>query len=259
MNYISTILVPFDFKPISLKALDYAVGFVGHEKDMRIILAYNEDISDSTVLDEDFKKIVAGYPNFHSSIEWIISKGTLNESLLDLYKKEKINLVIMGTKGNKEEDDRLTNTANFVHEADCPVLVVPSSVKEFKIRNIALVLGKEEIEDKKVLSNLLDVTRRFNAKVHVLTIENIPSTSGYSKIDEKNENTLEYYLEDFYSEHIFLENPDVVEGILNYAQNRDIDLISILPRNHAKKSTPSEGKLTQVLTLHSPIPILAID
>ena len=95
--------------------------------------------------------------------------------------------------------------------------------------------------------------------MHVITIENRPEMFGYSETDEKNETTIQYYLENFYSEHVFIENPDVVDGILNYATLHNIDVITILPRNHTKHSQPSEGQLTELLVLHSPIPILAID
>jgi hypothetical protein len=51
-------------------------------------------------------------------------------------------------------------------------------------------LGKEEIEDTQVLGRLLEVPRKFSAKVYVITIENKPEMYGYSEVDEKNENTI---------------------------------------------------------------------
>ena len=147
----------------------------------------------------------------------------------------------------------------MVLNSDYPVLVIPYDLEEFRLKNSALVLGKEEIENKESLAVQLDVARKFNALVHVVTIENAPESYGYSNIDAANENELAYYLENFYSEHTFIQNPDVVEGILSYVSNKNIDLITILPRNLAKKSAPSKGKLTQLLTIHSKFPILAID
>jgi K+-sensing histidine kinase KdpD len=105
----------------------------------------------------------------------------------------------------------------------------------------------------------LEVSRTFNAKVHVLTVQNSPEIKAYSKVDEKNENTLMYYLEEFYSEHTFTENQDIVEGIFNYTNTHNIDLIAILPRHHSKKSEPSEGLLTRELVLKSKIPVLTIE
>ncbi|WP_091868420.1 hypothetical protein [Pricia antarctica] len=57
----------------------------------------------------------------------------------------------------------------------------------------------------------MEVARRFNAKVHVVTIENRAESYGYSEEEEKNENAIAYYLENFYAERVFVKNKDVVE------------------------------------------------
>jgi nucleotide-binding universal stress UspA family protein len=177
-----------------------------------------------------------------------------------MQKKQKVDMVIMGTSGVSEESIlSKTNTSELVLEADFPVLVIPKNAKSFRIKHIALVLGKEKIEDTEALQTLLDLARKFNAKVHVLTIENKPGSYGYSNIDVENESTLGYYLENFYVDHTFIRNPDLVEGIFSYVSKKDIDVITILPRNHIKEGEASEGQLTQMLTLHSKVPILAID
>lgn len=259
MSKISTILVPFNFSRTSKKALDYAANFVKDRKDMKILLAYISEDHNLEMLTEAFETTVNKY-NLKDRIEWLSTGGPLTEALIEIQKKEKVDLVMMGTFGTlNDEDTSLTNTAKMVLQSDCPVLVIPYGLDRFRLKNIALVLGKEEIENNESLAVLLDVARKFDALVHVVTIENTPESYGYSKIDAKNENTLAYYLENFYSEHTFIENPDVVEGILSFVSKKNIDLITILPRNHAKKSAPSKGRLTQLLTLHSKVPILAID
>lgn len=259
MDKISTILVPFDFSRTSKKALDYAVEFIGQNKDMKIILGYISEEHNVDMLKEAFSSTLAQY-KMKGNMEWLVASGSLTETLMKIQKEESVDLIIMGTFGTiVDGEPGETNTSKLVIGIDCPVLVVPYGMENFQIKNIALVLGKEEIEDREALGTLLDIGRKFNAKVHVVTIENRPELYGYSNIDAQNENTLAYYLEDFYSDHTFIENPDVLEGILNYASEKAIDMITIFPRNHSKKSEPSEGQLTQLLTLHSKIPVLAID
>lgn len=259
MKKISTILVPFDFSRTSKKALDYAVSFVGQNKKMKIILGYISNGQNQDKLEKSFIDTLDKY-KIKNQIEWSVTSGFLTDSLMKIQGEKNIDLIIMGTLGiDTGGEVQITNTSDLVLNIDCPVLVVPYSVEEFKIKNIALVLGKEEIEDHKILGVLLDVASKFNAKVHVITIKNRPETYGYSNADMTNENTLAYYLENFYSDHTFIENPDVVEGILSYASEKAIDMLAILPRNHSKESEPSEGHLTRLLTLHSKIPVLAID
>lgn len=259
MDKIATILVPFDFSKPARTALDYAVNYVGDSKDMHIKLLYVAPLKDAAALEADFEKLREGYgKRLRSPMTLEIGRDTLTHSILHAGKHHKAALIIMGTAGAAESKSA-THTSELVMEADCPVLVIPQEPREFQVKQIALVLGKDEIDDTNDLATLLDVARRFNARVHVLTIENEPGTYGYSKSEEKNEKLLEYYLESFYADHMFIKNKDVFQGISEYAAAKEIDMIAIFPRNHAKRSDPSEGRLTQILTLQSNTPILAID
>ncbi|MGI9551844.1 MAG: universal stress protein [Aurantibacter sp.] len=262
MDKISTILVPYDFSETSKNALDYTVDFIGQDKNIKILLTYISSDGDADKTEEAFTDLRNQYSStLKSPMEWISKSGSLTESILKLQQNQDIDLVIMGTSGVGDQTDvAVTNTAKLVLEADnCPVLVIPEGVKSFAMEKIALVLGKNKIDDRSALETLLHITRRFNAKVIVLTIQNEEGLYGYSEADESNENLLEYYLENFYSHHTFIENPDIVQGIADYTSTHDIDMVTILPRNHAQGSTPSEGRLTKELTMHSKVPILAID
>ncbi len=261
MKKIRTILIPFNFSRTSKRALKYAVNYVNNDDDLKIILACVSENQNMDMLKDKFKSTEEKHQaSLKHKIEWISLHGPLTESLINIQKTKDIDLIIMGTFGTLGDwDDEPTNTSKLVLEANCPVLVVPYSLEKFKIKNIALVLGSEEIEDTKVLGRLLEVARKFDAKVHVVTIKNKPKSYGYSEVDKKNEHAIQYYLENFYSEHVFIENPDVVKGILTYTAKKDIDIISILPRNHTMQTEPSEGQLTQMLTLHSEVPVLAIN
>lgn len=260
MNRISRILVPFDFSETARTGLDYAMHFVENHHDIEIVLCYIGDNPDLDFLAQEFKTMQTGYlAKLRSPISWVVERDALTPSILKVQKAKDIDLIIMGTSGAINPETSETHTSELVLEADCPVLVVPQGVTDFSLKHIGLVLGPNEIDDPKVLGTLLDIARKFNAKVHIITVEKEPNTYGYSPADEKNEHFLQYYLESFYQDHTLIENPDLREGILSYAADKNLDLITIIPRNHIKKSSPSQGLLTRELTLHSKVPILAID
>lgn len=264
MKDITKLLVPFDISTTTESALQYAINFAGDDQQIEIFLIHVYEQPNSAPIQKELEDKIASIrkenPYFRGSITWILQSGDLIESILETQKQREIDLVIMGTKGAKEETT-LTNTSRLVLEADCPVIAIPENYneKEFAVKKIALVLGQNEIDDASVLEVLLDVARRFRSEVHVLTICNEEGTYGYSEVDERNENTLEYYLENFYSHHIFQENADIEKGIFDYINEKEIDMLAILPRIHAKKDKPSEGRLTKLLTLHTEVPLLTID
>ncbi len=263
MSSIKKILVPFDFTEPAIAALDYTLSFVGWETPIEVVALYvsGSDVSNAERKEakENFAKIANSLnrrTHFHP--ELVISVGDLTRSILDSKKTLDADLIIMGTLGDSSVEEHITNTSDLVLSADSPIITVPYG-SEVKIpKDIALVLGKEEIERPKVLGLLLDIARSFNAKVHVLTIYK-ESIYGEKVLVETNEDTLEYYLEHFYAEHSFEKNQDIEKGILDYIEEKNIDLLAILPRNHVQKTKPSEGRLTKLLTLHSSVPVLTLD
>lgn len=263
MSTINKILIPFDFTEPAMAALSYTLDFVGYESPILVQAIY---VSSSEVSELDRKKAKDDFDAIVKSLnkrtnlkpELIIEEGDLVEMVLKARKAQEASLIMMGTLGDTSVEAHVTNTSRLVLEADCPVITIPFNAELKTPKEIALVLGKEEIEEPKVLGLLLQVARSFDARVHVLTIYK-DSVYGEKAIVESNEETLEYYLEHFYAEHNFKKNQDIEQGILDYIEAKNIDLLAILPRNHAQKTKPSEGRLTKLLTLHSSVPVLTLD
>ncbi|MEM9646921.1 MAG: universal stress protein [Bacteroidota bacterium] len=260
---IKNILVPFDFTEASLNALEYAVNFVGPSRDIQVqtlyVAAMPTSESEEKTLKTDFDKVLGSFKwKTKHKPSFITVTGEVISSILEKQEEFGSDLILMGTMGDKVTDEAITNTSRLVLEANCPVISVPYGCPIKEPKDIALVMGGEEIDDKKVLKTLLDVARTFNSRVHVLTIYK-ESVYAEDSVVDSTENLLEYYLEHFYVEHAFSKNQDVEEGILEYITKKKIDLLAILPRNHTRLSSPSEGRLTKLLTLHSEIPLLTLD
>ena len=263
MSNIDKILVPFDFSEASVNALEYAINFVGPNRTSDILALYVAAMpiaeSEENMLKMDFAKVVRSFQRkTKKEPKLITTTGEVVQSILSMREEKDADLVMMGTMGDKITDEAITNTSQLVLDANCPVITVPYGCAIKEPKDIALVMGGEEIEDKEVLKTLLDIAHTFDTRVHVLTIYKESVYAEESLVDS-TENLLEYYLEHFYVEHSFSKNQDVEEGILEYINEKKIDMLAILPRNHAKKSTPSEGRLTKLLTLHSEIPVLTLD
>lgn len=258
---MKNILIPFDFSEVSLNALDYAIKFTDQDPNITLSLLH---IKDGTVPEEkiqqNLKNILEKYEGpLSPAFETYVKQGELSKTILDLQKELKFDLVLMGTRGAEVgEEDIATRTSRFVKEADLPVLVIPEKYNSFRLNTIILTVGQEKIADRSPLYVLLDVSRKFKAQVHVLTIQRSKVVSGYSEEDESNENTLQYFLEMFYSHHSFSENEDIEKGILDYIEKHDVDMLAIMPKTHLSKEA-SEGRLTNVLTLHSNVPLLVLD
>jgi nucleotide-binding universal stress UspA family protein len=259
MNNVRKILLPVDFSPISETALHYVAGLVHKQDNISIKLLHVclEDTSNEQIhqLEERLEQLSAPLRNHVPPINIEVRKGEVVRNILDTQEKEESDLIIMGTSGAAAEEIQ-TNTSNLVLQADCPVLVIPEKFSKFSISNIALALGPNIIDNSNGFQVLHDLARTFDAKVHVLTVNREGETVSF---EDENEEVLEYYLDSLLYFHAFPQNSDIELGITNYVDQNDIDLLAIIPRNHAKQAKPSEGRLTKLLTLHTKVPLLTID
>ncbi len=262
MNNIRKILVPTDFSTASEKALDYTINFVKEDKSIEVTILHIVSNHGGRTREEMETKLQATKERFHSSLikdcHWAIKSGPIISEITNAQVEFSSDMIIMGTQGSHTDVLKdVTNTSELVLEADCPVLVIPENKKVFSINNIALALGKDEIDDSSPLGVLHDIAMGFHANVHLLTINS--NGDHETTTNDTNEGILEYFLEAVTYYHAFPQNSDMEQGILDYVKEKDIDMLAILPRNHAKKSNPSEGRLTKLLTLHSEVPVLTID
>ena len=232
MSEIKRIMIPTDFSRSAENAMRYAAGLVENDKEKEVTFIYvtekPEEVSDKL---SDFKEQFQELSSTPCSTK--SDAGKLNDVLLKYQKEEKYDLIIMGTKGSNDENET-TNTSTFVLDVDAPVLVVPNEVNSFKVHNIALALGAGSIDDSTALNPLHSIARSHGAKIHVLTVNN----NGEKSIDGdySTEGVLEYYLETLDFHHVFPKNSDIEKGIADYVEGHNIDMLAIIPRNHAKKN-----------------------
>jgi nucleotide-binding universal stress UspA family protein len=260
MSKLATYWVPFDFSEASRRGLEYAMDFAGPRKGVHLRICFISEKETDSALQEAFDTLKSPLgKGFRAQLSWTRISPPTVEGLLEASREGQPDLVIIGTSGS-DDPEGTTKTSKLVLAAPYPVLVVPSHAeREFRLKKIALVLGPREIDDPNDLATLLAVARTYNAQVTVLTIENRPVTYGYSEEEERNERLLEYYLESFYSHHAYIRNEDVVQGIFEYVDQHEIDMIAIFPRNHSRTENTSEGRLTRILALQSSTPLLAIE
>lgn len=261
MSKINKILIPIDFTPTSENALKYVSNYLKDDQTTEVVLLH---IFPEKPSEEEKKEAEAAYhqlakrlfASVESPYSFMVKTGSLVDTIISAQNETGADLIMIGTKGASSDSEEATsNTANLVLEANVPVLVIPEEAT-FTMSNIALALDKNEIDDFFVLGPLHFVARKFDAAVHVLTIH---TKEDQLATHSKNESTLEYYLETLDYHCAFPQNTDIEKGISEYVEEHKIDLLVILPRNHTIKSTPSEGRLTKLLAMHTKVPLLTLD
>ncbi|WP_456462743.1 universal stress protein [Reichenbachiella sp.] len=254
MNIINRVLIPIDFSDNAMNAVKYVLGMAETDKKIKFFLYHVA----SQISDQEEQKLLDIKTRMFDpdkiDCEIVLEKGNFVEQLIEDQARLKIDLVIMGMAENKNGNQSFT--VDLLQGADCPLLIIPAKLEGFKLKNIALTLDEEEFDSSKDLRVFHDIAKWFNAKVHLIKVDKEGKGGAHAL---KTEDTLDYYLESLEYHYSFPKNEDIEKGILEYVAEKNIDALAIMPRTHAQKSIPSEGRLTKALAKQIRIPLLILD
>lgn len=254
MNVINRVLIPIDFSDSAMNAVKYVLGMADRDERIKIFL-YHVDSQNSDHAQQKLTDIKTRiFDSEDIECEVVLAVGEFVEKLIEDQARLKIDLVVMGMADNKNGNQSFT--VDLLQGADCPLLIVPAKVEGFKLSDIALTLDEEEFDSSKDLRVFHDIAKWFNAKVHLIKVDRDGKGGAHTL---KTEDTLDYYLESLEYHYSFPKNNDLEKGILEYVKDKHIDALAIMPKTHAQKSIPSEGRLTKALAKHIEVPLLILD
>lgn len=134
----SKILVAVDGSKYSDKAFEYATSIIQNHKQQLLIVHIIENLgnigySHLNQLKQDSQKILQKYTTkaeskgLKSSLRIIQDQGTSSaEKILDISETEKVDTIIVGTKGQKPSEQFLLGSTSYkiAHYSKCTVIIV---------------------------------------------------------------------------------------------------------------------------------------
>jgi nucleotide-binding universal stress UspA family protein len=109
--------------------------------------------------------------NKNSQISINVDRGPESTRLVEYCRKNKIDLIVMGTKGASGLKEVLIGsfTADTMIKASCPVLAIPEKYKFRMPKKITYTSGYHNKENK-AIKFLVDLNKSFKAKLRILHI-----------------------------------------------------------------------------------------
>jgi nucleotide-binding universal stress UspA family protein len=246
---MNTILVPIDFQEASERVIHY-IEDVFNKQPVELQLVNVVPDEDKTTDEEIQKKFSTFETKVLSKIKiryrFSIIRGNLVEEIQRAIHFYKPSLVIIGTKGT-------ALTKALMKLTDSPVLIVPESSKKTKIKNIVYANDFNPLKTSVAFAPLADLSKSFDAKVHIVHINKDEFITP-----DKTEVSLEYYLQLIDHEYASMKSDDLVAALQDYIHKQDIDVLSILLRDHGQNNLSSSGKLIEELLSKSDIPVLSL-
>ena len=248
---MKNILIPTDFSVNAWKSAIYAFRLFENELCNFYFLNackpefYTPDINghslsqaregNNILMNKLLKEVAIVNKNQHHRFKSLILESWLNDAITEIQQDIIFDLIVMGTKGENEPDDKIfgTNSMNVVETVEhLPVLLIPEQsvyVPEVK-KEMVLATRFDKSFSIAEINFLIDMAKKFKARIRILYIQD---TDNLSEDQEtKKEELHEYFKEVSHSFHT-LTNIEVAKGIHSFIQSRGSDLLVL---NHKKKS-----------------------
>ncbi|MCU0439967.1 MAG: universal stress protein [Raineya sp.] len=275
------ILVPTDFSDFADKALQTAVSiakkikaeiFLVNVNEMSVAAlpiaeyyyydkekeqSYLQMVNES--LDKTLKKITSDMDLADIPVSTLVESGLLVDTVEEVSRREKVDLIIMGTQGATGTKEMLigSNTEKVVRNAPCPVLSVPNKVYDtFKKIVFPTTLRPDQLSAFKQLADLQTV---FEGQIQLLYLNNPAHLSDNEAIiARKDELVKESGLKNV---DIFMGEQNVFDeenAILDFAKSQQADLIVMATHQRKGLAHLFLGSITEDTINHAEVPVLAI-
>lgn len=267
------ILVPTDFSAHAENALKVAAQ-IAKKTNGEIFLIHmleipsqmNDAITGSTVIPEAMLFIKKINENLKKAKEKDFLKDikvtesvkfeSAFEGILSFSKKNKIDLIVMGSHGVSGIEEVLigSNTEKVVRLSDAPVLVIKKNTTEFNPANFVFASDFSK-EIKKPFKKMIQFASLFNARLSLVMI----CTPNSFKPTALSEQIINDFISSFdikdYSTHIY-NDVNIEKGIRNFSNSINADLIGLCTHGRTGLAHFFTGSISEDLVNHAVKPVI---
>ncbi len=272
------ILLPTDFSDNSKEAISYALQLFKEEKITFFLMhtylppVYNAeylvgspgliglgDVMQETSLTQLEKlksDLVQEYDNINHSFVVHSAFNTLLGEVEDCIESEKIDLVVMGTKGATGAKEILfgTNTVHEIKKAKCPVMVVPPKFGYESPLEILFPTDYEISYKEEKLAPLMHIADKHGSQINVLHV-----ATGYELTTDqkKKKAALEKILGNRALYHE-VANDEIIHAINVFQAKEKINMLVMIQNKHTFLERLFIEPIIKKIGFHVTVPFLVI-
>ena len=270
------ILVPCDFSKQAIDAFKFALDIaerskgeihllnivelpILHDSVLTPVLNYEtellKELQKKAV--SRFDKITEKYSSKKVQVKIKVIFGATSLMIQDYAKKNKVDLIVMGTKGTTGLKEFVigSNTEKIVRNASVPVIAVKKYPRKGSAKNIVFPTDLNENENyKNLISKVKDLQLFFKATLHILKVNTPVNFSQDVITDQKFKDFTSKYELKNYTTNIFNDLHEET-GITNFVHKIKADMIAM--GTHGRKGLVHaiNGSLAEDVVNHIDIPI----
>jgi nucleotide-binding universal stress UspA family protein len=273
---MKTIIIPTDFSPIATNALHYGIDLAqAINASILLLHVYQVPITMTDVpivlvsVEELQKSAEERLANLKKEVEHIsLGKlkiyaeahlGNVTDELETLCNKIKPFAVVMGSKGATAAERIFfgSNTLTAIRHLTWPVICIPPG-KQFGqgLKRIGFACDFRDVVETTPTHFIKEFVKEFNAELLVLNVDYHnrqfrPETPEQSLL-------LHTMLEDVKPSYHFIEHKGAEDGINEFAEKNNIDLLIAIPKKHKLLEGIFKPSSTKQLIFHSHVPVMCV-
>jgi nucleotide-binding universal stress UspA family protein len=267
------ILIPTDFSENAKQAADFAIRLFGtKDAEFRLINVYSEPHSSADMLvsivdllekesikelDKEVNRICEGDTNKALAVSSSSEYGELSQVIKKLVRTDSYDFVVMGTKGASGIKRVLlgSNTSHVIQQRICPVIAVPEDLEPDGLEKVVIAFDALAYSEKQ-FEPLEKLVNDYEAEFHLVHVAE-KEVDVREKIHNLN-GDLEAFTNSFEYEPVSVKNTDVVQGLLDYSHNENIDLLVMIHRKHNIFDRLFNDSVSKQIAMRSDMPILVL-
>lgn len=269
---MSEILVPTDFSEAAYNALHFAGDMaLRYGSEIHLVNCYQLPQGNSSVLidlqdilEQDSKKGLAEQvANFLSEEKFkditIVQHslfGYLNECVQNLIAHYGIEAVVVGTTGAETTSNKFfgSNTSKLMRKLNIPLFIVPNKMS-LNFSEIVYSLAENPSEYTVSSSYVKGLAKTYDSKLHLCNVykdkEHMPTL--------EDRNGFSHFFEGTNTDVHFIENKDVLEGILECSEVNDCGLIVMVRKHYGFFENLLHKSSTSKMAVYANKPLLVLD
>jgi nucleotide-binding universal stress UspA family protein len=165
--------------------------------------------------------------------------------------------VVMGSQGTTAAERFLfgSHTVHAMNELMWPLITVPPGLKFSAIKKVGLACDFNNVVKQTPIDEIKMLVKDFTAELHVLN-------TGKEKVFNPDivfqSGLLQEMLKGLKPFYHFISGENADEGIMDFAEKNNIDLLIVLPRRHSLLNKLIRKSHSKQFVLHSHVPVMVL-
>jgi nucleotide-binding universal stress UspA family protein len=272
---MKTIIIPTDFSPVAANAMNYAVNMAQAVNASILLLhVYQAPVSIGEVpvnvvgVDEmrasseqrlhELKEAVEHQLTNQVKVYAEARLGDVVDELEELCSSIDPFAVVMGTRGYSLIERLFlgSNTLSAIKRLKHPVIIVPPGAAYKPIKTIGFACDLKRVVATTPAGIIKKMTGEFDAQLHILNVDY--DNQHFSPETPSEALLLNNLLHPLLPAWHFIESENVEEGVNDFAEKNNIDLLIVIPKKHKLLDALFQKSHSRELIFHARVPIMAV-